>query len=147
MQRRDFDISGGNQCRAVFSAMPVTRLLDPAVSFLLEALGFDSRLTCIRFVLSDALWNMSMAMNVYLTVFKNYNTDDLKRLEWIYLLVNYGLPFIPAFAYCFINIAGKGKIYGPAVLWCWVIPEFDFLRVALLYGPAWYASFPSFVCK
>lgn len=80
---------------------------------------------------------MSMAINVYLTVFKNFNTDDLKRLEWIYLLVNYGLTFIPAFVYCFVNIEGKGKIYGPAVLWCWVTPEFDWLRVALLYGPAW----------
>lgn len=97
-------------------------------------------------MLSDSLWNMSMAINVYLTVFKNYNTDDLKRLEWIYLLVNYGLPFMPAFAYCFINVAGRGKIYGPAVLWCWVDPEYDFLRVALLYGPAWYVRTPSIPC-
>ncbi|MCJ1243120.1 hypothetical protein MMC30_000317 [Trapelia coarctata] len=133
INRLIFYASWGNTLCNVGTLISLAGINAGQYSALCQSQGFLIQL----FVLSDALWNMSMAMNVYLTVFKNYNTDDLKRLEWIYLLVNYGLPFIPAFAYCFINVGGRGKIYGPAVLWCWVTPEYDFLRVALLYGPAW----------
>ena len=106
---------------------------------------------------ADAMWNLCMAINVYLTIFKKYNTDDLKSLEWIYLLgrdtrgpftvtpayywlANYGGPFIPAFIYCFISNSENGRIYANATLWCWVSPQWDYLRVATLYGPAWYVD-------
>ena len=88
---------------------------------------------------ADAMWNLAMASNVYLTVFKKYNAERLKSMEWIYLLVCYGLPLIPAFAYCFIS-RGNDKIYGNATLWCWVSGPWDWLRVALCYAPAWYVA-------
>ena len=66
------------------------------------------------------MWNLSLAINVYLTVFRKYTSQQLKSLEWIYLLVNYGGTFVVAFVYCFVNVAPKGRIYGSAVLWCWV---------------------------
>ena len=70
----------------------------------------------IRFLPADALWNLAMAINVYLTLFKKYNARQLKALEWRYHLMGYGLPFIVALAYLFINVPGKGKIYGPATV-------------------------------
>ncbi len=77
-----------------------------------------------------------MAINVYLTVFKKYNAAQLRAREVRYHMVNYGLTFVVAFSYCFINTY-KGKIYGPAVLWCWISAEWDVLRIGLCYGPAW----------
>lgn len=79
-----------------------------------------------------------MAVNVYLNVFKKYNAQQLKALEWRYLLLSYGVPFIVAFVYCFIETQSRGKIYGPAQLWCWIASDWAFLRIALFYAPAWY---------
>jgi len=80
-----------------------------------------------------------MAINVYLTVFKNYHASDLKKLEWRYILVCYGVPFIVGFTLCFCSSDSRGKIYGPADLWCWISPNWDFLRIVVCYGPIWYA--------
>ncbi|KAL8733672.1 MAG: hypothetical protein Q9181_003488 [Wetmoreana brouardii] len=96
------------------------------------------------FFLADALWNLSMAVNVYLTVFKKYNAKQLKALEWRYHLLCYGTPFIIAFVYCFVDTPDRGKIYGPAQLWCWIAGDWAFLRIALFYGPAWICIVVSF---
>ena len=95
---------------------------------------------CTRFLPADALWNLAVAINVYLTVFRKYNATQLRSLEWRYMLICYGGPFITAFVFCFITTAGRGKIYGPAELWCWISLEWDFLRIALCYAPAWYVT-------
>ncbi|KAL4801567.1 Nnf1-domain-containing protein [Aspergillus unguis] len=90
------------------------------------------------FMPADALWTFAMAFNVYLTFFRKYNSEQLRRLEWKYVALCYGLPFIPAFSYFFIRTRSRGKIYGTAILWCWVAPEWDFLRIAVFYGPVWF---------
>ncbi|KAL8638271.1 MAG: hypothetical protein Q9228_004560 [Teloschistes exilis] len=90
------------------------------------------------FFIADAALNLCMAVNVYLNVFKKYNAQQLKALEWRYLLLCYGIPFIPAFVYCFVQTQSRGKIYGPAQLWCWIASDWAFLRIALFYAPAWY---------
>ena len=115
-------------------------------------------LTYCRFVPADALWNLAMAINVYLTLFKKYNAQQLKALEWKYHLMAYGAPFVIAFIFIFVETKERGKIYGPAVvrekpkvrhdckltvnvkLWCWLAHDWDFLRIAVCYGPAWYAN-------
>ncbi|KAL8828402.1 MAG: hypothetical protein Q9170_006617 [Blastenia crenularia] len=96
------------------------------------------------FLPADALWNLAMAINVYLTLFKKYNAQRLKRLEWKYHILCYGLPFIVALVYLFIDIRPRGKIYGPANLWCWISIKWVALRIALVYGPAWIAIVTSF---
>lgn len=78
-----------------------------------------------------------MAINTWLTVFQNYDARRLRSLEITYNVVNYGLPFIVALAYCFISTADRGKVYGPALIWCWVSSDWDVLRIGLCYGPAW----------
>lgn len=76
-----------------------------------------------RFMPADALWTFAMACNVYLTFFHKYNSDQLRRLEWKYVVGCYGLPFIPAFLYFFIRTPARGRVYGSA-----------FVRLLLLYN-------------
>lgn len=101
-----------------------------------------------------------MACNVYLTFFHKYNSEQLRQLEWKYATCCYGVPFIPAFAYFFIKTESLGRVYGSAIvstktptsspalstsrriltfsqLWCWVSREWDWLRIAVFYGPVW----------
>ena len=57
-----------------------------------------------------------MAINVYLTLFKKYNSQQLKALEWRYHLMCYGAPFIVALVYFFITTPDRGRMYGPATV-------------------------------
>ncbi|KAF7182445.1 hypothetical protein CNMCM7691_002015 [Aspergillus felis] len=100
--------------------------------------------TCRRFMPADALWTLAMACNVYLTFFHKYNSEQLRQLEWKYVLFCYGLPFIPAFVYFFIETEARGKVYGSAILWCWISLPWDFLRIAVFYGPVWFVIFLTF---
>ena len=59
---------------------------------------------------------MAMACNVYLTFFHKYNAQQLRSLEWKYIMLCYGCPLIPAFVYLFIDSPDKGKIYGSATV-------------------------------
>ncbi|KAL3459849.1 Nnf1-domain-containing protein [Aspergillus heterothallicus] len=111
------------------------------------AAGTNSNLCQIQafliqwFMPADALWTFAMAFNVYLTFFRKYSSEQLRRLEWKYVALCYGLPFIPAFIYFFVRGQSRGKVYGSAILWCWVAPEWDFLRIAVFYGPVWFVIF------
>ena len=60
-----------------------------------------------------------------------------------YLLFCYGLSFIPAFIFIFVSTHQRGRIYGPAIIWCWIDIKWDFLRILFLYGWIWYATQPS----
>ncbi|KAL8930462.1 MAG: hypothetical protein Q9208_000646 [Pyrenodesmia sp. 3 TL-2023] len=85
-----------------------------------------------------------MAINVYMTLFRKYNAQQLKTLEWRYQIMCYGLPFVVALVYLFIDTPARGKVYGDASLWCWISIKWVFLRIALVYAPAWAAIFTSF---
>lgn len=65
---------------------------------------------------ADAFWNLAMAINVYMTLFKNYNAEQLRALEWKYHIMCYGTPFIVAITCLFIETEARGKIYGPAIV-------------------------------
>ena len=69
-----------------------------------------------RFMPANALWAFAMACNVHLTFFHKYDVESLRRIEWKYLLACYGLPFIPAFSYFFIETKERGSIYGSATV-------------------------------
>lgn len=68
------------------------------------------------FLPADALWNLAMAINVYLTLFRKYKSQQLKALEWRYHLMAYGAPFVVALVYVFVETKDKGHIYGPATV-------------------------------
>ena len=69
-----------------------------------------------RFLPADALWNLAMAINVYLTLFKKYNAQQLKALEWRYHIMCYGTTFVVALAYLFIRTPARGSMYGEATV-------------------------------
>ncbi|OAP55362.1 hypothetical protein AYL99_10335 [Fonsecaea erecta] len=89
------------------------------------------------FMPADALWTFAMACNVYLSFFRQYDASQLRSLEWRYLGACYGIPFIPALVFLFVSSGDRGKVYGDAVLWCWVSTKWNALRIATFYGPVW----------
>lgn len=78
-----------------------------------------------------------MAFNVYLTFYRKYDAQKLKKMEVPYLLVCYGAPFIIALTYIFVDSPTDGRMYGDALLWCWVSTKWDIWRIATFYGPVW----------
>lgn len=65
---------------------------------------------------ADALWALCIAWNVHLRFFSRYDSQQLRRLEWRYILLCYAVPFIPALTLLFIETPHRGKVYGPAVV-------------------------------
>ncbi|KAI1336123.1 hypothetical protein F5Y15DRAFT_212625 [Xylariaceae sp. FL0016] len=89
------------------------------------------------FLPADALWTLAMAFNVYLTFYFKFDAQRLRRMEIWYLLICYGVPFIPALTFIFISKPSAGRMYGDATLWCWISPGWDLFRIILFYGPVW----------
>lgn len=77
---------------------------------------FFRHLILFRFMPADALWTFCMACNVYLTFFHKFDSDQLRQLEWKYLIFCYGLPLIPAVVYFFVDTADRGPVYGSAIV-------------------------------
>jgi hypothetical protein len=78
----------------------------------------------LRFTPADAFWSLCMACDILLTCWRRYDTEMLRRLEWKYFLFSYGMPFIPAFVFLFIETNARGKIYGSAF-----VSKLDFLHM------------------
>lgn len=91
----------------------------------------------VRFMPADTFWTLAMAVNVYLTFYFKFDGSRLRKMEIPYLLCCYGIPFIVALTFIFIETPEKGKMYGNATLWCWVSPRWDIFRIATFYGPIW----------
>lgn len=68
------------------------------------------------FLPADSLWTFCMAMNVYLTFFKNYNATDLRALEKWYILGCYSIPMIPAICLLIYDSTMSENIYGDALV-------------------------------
>ncbi|KAH8698397.1 hypothetical protein BGW36DRAFT_376004 [Talaromyces proteolyticus] len=132
--------------RLIFYALLGNIVLDVATLIARSAIpqGTQSSLCQIQafliqwFFPADAIWALCIAWNVYLIVLRGYDYDQLRQLEWIYVPICYLLPFIPAFTFLFIETAERGKVYGPAVIECWISTTWDILRIAALYGPVWF---------
>ncbi|KAH6704118.1 putative cAMP receptor-like protein [Leptodontidium sp. MPI-SDFR-AT-0119] len=97
------------------------------------------------FMPADVLWSLAMAINVYLTFFRQYNAASLTRLSWKYFIICYGLPFVPAVACLFIGSKDRGRIYGNATLWCRISTDWATLRVTTFYAPIWTAMLTTIV--
>ncbi|KAL7918000.1 hypothetical protein ACQKWADRAFT_265005 [Trichoderma austrokoningii] len=89
------------------------------------------------FMPADVYWTLAMAVNVYLTFYHKYDARALRRIEPIYLLCCYGLPFIPALIFLFIKDREGIRVYGPSGSWCWISDEWDVLRAAAFYAIVW----------
>jgi len=92
----------------------------------------------------DCYWAFCMAINVYLVFFRGYSTDQLRSLDVYYLLACFGLSFIPAIVFVFISSPSRGHVYGPAIIWCWITPDWDWMRIVFLYAIVWVAMIFAF---
>ncbi|KAK4690704.1 hypothetical protein P7C71_g6149, partial [Lecanoromycetidae sp. Uapishka_2] len=93
----------------------------------------------------DAYWALCMAINVYLALFRGWNAPRLQAQDWKYFVGCYGVALIPAITYLFLNSPSRGRVYGPALIWCWVTSKWDFLRMATFYCVIWVALLGAFV--
>ncbi|KAF4231733.1 hypothetical protein CNMCM6805_010322 [Aspergillus fumigatiaffinis] len=134
INRLIFYASWGNLLSNVATLIAESSLQDHSRGALCQFQGFMIQ----WFLPADSLWALAMAYNVYLAFFKHYDTRRLGMLEWKYVLFCYGVPFIPAFVYLFLSSESRGKVYGDSVLWCWVSLRWDFLQIAVFYGPVWF---------
>ncbi|KAH7078815.1 hypothetical protein BKA63DRAFT_563484 [Paraphoma chrysanthemicola] len=89
------------------------------------------------FMMADSLWVFCMATNVLLVFWYGYDAQQLRRLEKWYLLFAYGIPMVPPIVYVILDHHSHTRILGPATLWCWVVKDVDWMRIAFFYGPVW----------
>ena len=62
------------------------------------------------------MWGTCMAINVYLCLFKRWDSQRLKKnFKW-YILICYGVPWIPAFFCLWYRTKAKGRMYGNATV-------------------------------
>jgi len=126
--------SVGNVLVTIATFISVSGMEAGATSALCHSQAF-----LIQFLLpADSFWSLAMATNVYLTFFKGYDANGLRRLEKWYAGLCYGLPFTVAVIYVIVDATLNEPIYGPAVIWCWVSKRFEWMRLAFFYGPVWY---------
>ena len=70
-----------------------------------------------RFMQSDPWWSFAMAVNVFLVFFFGANPSSFRKHVWIYCVVCFGAPAIPAIACLLIKTDnGNGRIYGDATV-------------------------------
>ena len=93
----------------------------------------------------DCYWALCMALNVYLVFFRGYTVSQLRALDVRYLLVCYGMALVPALVFVFVDTPDQGHVYGPAVIWCWITTEWDWMRIVFLYGIVWLAVIVAFI--
>ncbi|POR35837.1 Cyclic AMP receptor-like protein A [Tolypocladium paradoxum] len=103
---------------------------------------------------SDPWWSFAMAVNVFLVFFYNANPASFRKYLWVYCLVCFGGPMIPAIALISIRGDPRGPVYGDAAvsasikprpnrqltvrqLWCWIGPNWSLVRLYAYYIPIW----------
>jgi hypothetical protein len=70
---------------------------------------------------SDPWWSFAMAVNVYMVFFMGYPTVNFRRHIWIYCVLCFGIPAIPAFI-CLLYAPNGKKIYGNATVSIYGLP-------------------------
>ncbi|KAL2021364.1 hypothetical protein VTK56DRAFT_7229 [Thermocarpiscus australiensis] len=88
------------------------------------------------FMQSDPWWSFAMAVNVYMVFFMGYPLNNFHKRLWLYCLVCFGIPALPALVCLFYAPNGQ-HIYGNATLWCWIDDTYNQLRIFTYYLPIW----------
>lgn len=65
---------------------------------------------------SDPWWSLAMAVNVWMVFFLAANPTSFRQYLWIYCLVCYGTPALPAVVLLLIRGNPKGPVYGNATV-------------------------------
>ncbi|KAB8069034.1 slime mold cyclic AMP receptor-domain-containing protein [Aspergillus leporis] len=140
VKRLIFYASFGNICSAVSSLISTGGIIEGSNSALCQVQAFFIQ----YWIPADPLWAFCMALNIYLTFYQGYSAKDLKKLEKWYFLLCYGLPLPLAITLLLIETEERGKIYGPALIWCSIREPWQFLRLVCFYGPVWLVAIVTF---
>lgn len=65
---------------------------------------------------SDAWWSLAMAFNVYLVFFHNVDPAAFRKHIWLYCLVCFGGPMLPAVILLSIRNDSRGPVFGDATV-------------------------------
>ncbi|KAH8905256.1 family A G protein-coupled receptor-like protein [Coniochaeta sp. PMI_546] len=105
--------------------------------------GYESALCQVQgfllemFMQSDPWWSLAMAVNVFMVFFLAANPTSFRQYLWVYCLVCYGAPALPAIVLLLIRGDPRGPVYGNATLWCWISDSWSSLRIFTYYLPIW----------
>ncbi|KAM5347889.1 hypothetical protein ACJ41O_007713 [Fusarium nematophilum] len=89
------------------------------------------------FMQSDPWWSFAMAVNVFLVFFFNANPRTFRKYAWLYCVICFGGPMIPAIVLLSIRGHPKGLLFGDAALWCWIGTDWSLVRLYSYYIPIW----------
>ncbi|KAH7112646.1 G-protein coupled receptor [Dactylonectria macrodidyma] len=92
------------------------------------------------FMQSDPWWSLAMAINVFLVIFHGSSPASFRHYLWVYCLICFGGPFIPAIVLLVARPNGQA-MYGDATLWCWISNDWSALRIYTYYVPIWICIF------
>ncbi|KAJ5103611.1 hypothetical protein N7532_004140 [Penicillium argentinense] len=140
VNRLIFYASFGNAFSAVASLMSGDGVTEGRNSALCQAQAFFIQ----YWMPTDSLWSFCMAANIYLAFYRKYSAENLKKLEKWYFLLCYGLPLVVATVLSLVKSTERGRVYGPALIWCSIAEPWQFLRLACFYGPVWVVSIATF---
>ncbi|KAH7176069.1 G-protein coupled receptor [Dactylonectria macrodidyma] len=96
------------------------------------------------FMQSDPWWSLAMAINVFLVIFHGASPASFRHYLWLYCLICFGGPLIPAIVLLLARPNGQA-IYGNATLWCWISNDWNALRIYTTQIPIWICIFLSAV--
>ncbi|KAL2161710.1 hypothetical protein VTH06DRAFT_8272 [Thermothelomyces fergusii] len=88
------------------------------------------------FMQSDPWWSFAMAVNVFMVFFMAYPPNNLHKNLWIYCVICFGIPALPALI-CLVYRPNGERIYGDATMWCWINDKHNSLRIFTYYLPIW----------
>ncbi|KAH6996063.1 hypothetical protein BKA56DRAFT_473161 [Ilyonectria sp. MPI-CAGE-AT-0026] len=89
------------------------------------------------FMQSDPWWSLAMAFNVFLVFFFRTSPDAFRKWWWLYCLICYGGPFGISLALVLVRHPGRGRVFGQAVIWCWVDHDWENVRIYSYYMLIW----------
>ncbi|CZR56792.1 uncharacterized protein PAC_06681 [Phialocephala subalpina] len=91
---------------------------------------------------SDPYWCCAASITVLLIFYRRISVERIKKFWWLYCLLCYGLPFIPAITFLFYRDR-NGPIYGYAIIWCFIGQTHAWDRIYSFYGPVWVMAIAS----
>ncbi|KAG5990325.1 hypothetical protein E4U43_004308 [Claviceps pusilla] len=89
------------------------------------------------FMQADPWWSCAMAVNVFLVFFNNADPSLFQHYTWVYCIICFGGPMVPAVVLVSVRGDPKGPMIGDAALWCWISPSWSIVRLYAYYIPIW----------
>jgi hypothetical protein len=65
---------------------------------------------------SDPWWSLAMAINVFLVFFCNADPRMFRKYAWLYCIICFGGPLIPAIVLISIRNSPRGLMFGDATV-------------------------------